>query len=113
MKMPAVQLKDRRSPSRLTGVGGGARRANASINPAVRDFAGARVVHRGDTFTTYSSANDPRAVAAFPLLAANEDAGAETVLASPVWSGRTRLGLIIGLPVALWFGIFALVRFVA
>jgi hypothetical protein len=112
MKMPAVQLKDRRSPHRLTGAGGGGRRASASINPAVRDLAGARIVH-GDTFTTYSSANDPRAVAAFPLLAANEDAGAETALASRVWSGRTRLGLIIGLPMALWFGIFALVRFVA
>ena len=113
MKMPAVRLEESRSPYRVEVAGRGAH----PVDPVDRDLAEilarARFLHRDSNVVPPSSANDARTVAPFPWLAMNGDAGTGTVPASPVWSGRTRLGLIIGLPLTLWVGIFALVRFVA
>jgi len=113
MKMPAVRLEESRSPYRVEVAGRGAH----PVDPVDRDLAEilarARFLHRDSNVARPWSANDTRAVTPFPWIAMNEDAGAGAEPASPVWSGRTRLGLIIGLPLALWVGIFALIRFAA
>ena len=104
MKMPAVRLEESRSPFQVNVAGRGARNATSSdpIDQADRDLAEilarARFLQRDSNVACPSSANDT-------------GAGAEP--ASAVWSGRTRLGLMIGLSLALWAGIFALVRFAA
>jgi len=104
MKMPAVRLEECRSPYQVNGAGRGARKATSSdpIDQADRDFAEilarARFLQPDRNVARPSSAND---------------SGTGTAPASPVWSGRTRLGLMIGLPLALWAGIFVLVRFAA
>lgn len=118
MKLPAVRLEESRSPYQVNVGGRVALKATSSdpIDRADQDLAEilarARFLHRDSNVARPSSANDSRTVTPFPRLGLNEDAGAGTEPASPIWSGRTRLSLIVGLPLALWAGIFALAHFV-
>ena len=117
MKMPAVRLEESRSPYQGTVAGRGVHQATTPcpIDPADKDFAKilARAGFLQDSDVAPSlAASGARRAAPFPRFAVKGDAGAGTEPANPVWSGQTRLSLMIGLPLALWAGIFALAHFV-
>ena len=119
MKMPAVRLEESRSPYLGNVAGRGARQAAASctIDPADQDLAKilarSGFLHQDSNVASPSSASDASPASPLPWRAMSEDAGVGMEPASPVWSGPTRLSLIIGLPLALWAGIFTLAHFVA